>query len=262
VKNLYVSDLFLALEDLLHVSPDSHRAKIFANTLTGQLYQEILAKGLEDLRALPPEMIGGRPFAEELGQLDLLHDGFGGAFIEMMNGYLRIPTLSAARRAKVELLLREFATKGFGELRASYPDEAAMAKERQPKLAQYKEMLREFPLADGVTCYDLIRTQIESGITINQKMSERAKTEAEQGERSRAGAGKLRGSLLGTLTRCRAALSDEVKMKSSLPRNLDAQLFGYFDELDAKRAASQSQEKKLKVEEKPKSIESTVGNED
>ena len=169
MKNLYVSDLFLALEDLLQESPDSYRAKIFTNTLTGQLYQEILAKSLEDLRALPPELIGGRPFAEELGQLDLSHDGFGGAFIEIMTGYLRIPTLSVARRAKVELLLREFATKGFGELRASYPDEAAMARERQPKLAQYREVLREFPLADGGTCYDLVSAQIECGITINKR---------------------------------------------------------------------------------------------
>jgi hypothetical protein len=251
MKNLFLSDLYLALEDLLQGKTNNPRLKLFNGTMTGQLYSLILMNHLEALRGLPPELTGGRPFAEELGQFDFSHDGFGGAFIEMSAAYLRIPDLSTERRIKIETLVKEFATGGLGELTASYPDEAALAKTRQPKLAQYKDLLNEFPLADGRTFYHLVSAQIENGIALDKKMSERSSTEASQLEKSRSGAGRLRGSIIGTLTRCRSSLADELKLKTDLPRSLDAQIFGYFDELDAKRFASQNQDKKTKPEEKP-----------
>ena len=61
-------------------------------------------------------------------------------------------------------------------------------------------------------------------------MSERARVAAKTtGARSEAGT--LRTSTIGLISRARATLADELDAKPSLPRNLDALVFGYFDEL-------------------------------
>ena len=50
----------------------------------------------------------------------------------------------------------------------------------------------------------------------------------------------LRVSTIGLLGRARASLADELDAKAALPRNLDARIFGYFDELASMRGKSGS----------------------
>lgn len=46
----------------------------------------------------------------------------------------------------------------------------------------------------------------------------------------------LRARAIGIIGRCRSALADEATINESLPENLDALAFGYFDELAKTRA--------------------------
>ncbi|MGK3998472.1 hypothetical protein [Sorangium sp. So ce1024] len=61
---------------------------------------------------------------------------------------------------------------------------------------------------------------------------------ADMKEASRKGAGALRAATLGLLSRLRAGIADEVEHDPKLPPDLDAQVFGYLDELHVPRAAA------------------------
>ncbi len=60
------------------------------------------------------------------------------------------------------------------------------------------------------------------------------RADADTGARSKAG--KIRTSTLAVLGRFRGALGDEVEVNKALPRDLDAQVFGLFDQLAQMRA--------------------------
>jgi hypothetical protein len=233
MKNLTVGDLRLAIEDILDTTRP--RLAVLAATLTGALYIPILKKRLAALLALPEVRDPKRALAEELALTDVDHDGYGGAFWDMTGAYLRAPDTPEALKKSLVELREVFLKGGLAELKGSYAEEAFHAKERLGKLDQHKELLNSLPLASGKTLYAWVQSFLESGLKLDTLTSSRTYKEASESDGSRAAIGPLRGEILGTLSTLRAALEDERKDNSSLPENLEALVFGYLDELQAKR---------------------------
>lgn len=247
MQNLSLSDLFLGLGDLLREEAKNHRRASLLSTKSGRYYQEKLAKRYSDIVALPEKYRGGRPKSEELAEADHYHDGYGSAWQAVMRGYLRLPDLSPELRGQIESVLSTFGTDGLSEFKMAYADEARLAKERQPKLQEFETILRSFPVVGGKTLYDWVKSQIQYGISLDTLMSEQAKEEAEQGSREKAAA--LRSGTVGLLYRFRKELSEEIE-EDKRSSTLETDIFGYFDELDKKRASSRQE--KAKPSEPPK----------
>ena len=79
--------------------------------------------------------------------------------------------------------------------------------------------------------------------------------------KARKAASKLRSETVGLLNRLRAALADDIAVNPSLPRDLDAQLFGYFDVLEAQRKTANAANKAEAAGEEAPADQQTQGAE-
>jgi hypothetical protein len=104
---------------------------------------------------------------------------------------------------------------------------------RRGVLDGLKADLAEFPLAGGRTLYDWAESFVTEGEALDQLLSSRADVTANV--TSRAEAGALRSTVVGKLGNLRDALTDELEENDALPPNLEALIFGYFEELDRLR---------------------------
>ncbi len=226
---LSLSDLRLGLKDLFE-SKEKH--KLLLSTRAGALYEPMLKDKRQQIEALPPALTeAGRPLADELTAKDEEHDAWGSAIFFHTEGYLHVPGLDAKVRKAIDTV-RSAVIASRGTLRKSYPEEAAAAVARQKKLPALKADLAKLPVAGG-TLYDWVVKFTNAGLDLHTLLAGRGKTTAEtQGTAEDRGQSiVLRTETSGLLTRAREALADEAKANKSLPRNLDAQIFSYFDEL-------------------------------
>lgn len=250
MRLLTLLDLKLGLADLL----DKRRAAL-RGSAAGKNYEPMLAKKLEAIEALPPAILGGKALAAELDETDTEHDGLGAAIWHTTEAYYRSPRtspeiLDAAGRIRAEFIPTLL------DLQASYADEADAAIARKKTLSRHKADLKLFPVAEGETLLDWVTAFLDAGERLNTLLSERA----DMPQASRKGAGSLRSATIGLLNRLRAGLADELAHDPKLPRDLDARVFGYFDQLHGPRltAATQAKAKKKKDEakkEEPKKAE-------
>lgn len=228
LRLLTLSDLKLGLDDL---HGKRHQALILSST--GKSYEPMLAKRRDSIDALPAALVGGKPLSVELGEADGLHDGFGGAAWYMTESYFRNPRtptdqLDAARRIRAAFI------PAMADLTASYATEAGAAIKRKPALKTLEADLKMFPIAGGLTLLDWVSDFLAAGQSLHELLSSRADVD----EGGRKDASKIRSATIGLLNRCRAAIVDEVDDDPKLPRNLAQQVFAYFDELEAMRAAA------------------------
>lgn len=225
---LNLSDLKLGLDDL-----HDKREKSLVSSATGKSYEPMLSTRRTAINALPAALTGGKPLAVELGEADVLHDGIGISVWYMTESYFRNPNtptelLDAAKRIRAAFI------PALLELSASYASEAEAAIKRQPLLKTLKADLKMFPIAGGLTMYDWVSDFLAAGQSLHEMLSNRADVD----DTGRKDAGKLRTTTIGLLNRCRAALADEMDDNAKLPRNLDQQVFAYFDELETMRASA------------------------
>lgn len=231
--SVLLTDLKLALPDLL----DKKRA-LLEGTNTGKTYLPILADQLQAIDELPDTPQGGTPLAEELAERDAEHDAFGTAIWHMTEAYLRSPgagddVQAAAARVRAALIPAR------GELQATFVDEARRARDRKAALDGIKEDLKVFPIVGKKTLLDWANGYLDAGLALNDLLSQRADTPLD----SRAGAGPLRTKTIGILSRMRGALADEVASNKKLPRDLETQVFAYYDQMTAQRAAARKRGK-------------------
>lgn len=236
MRNLTINDLKLGLEELL--DPNKPRYAELSATKAFGVYGDDLKHKLKLLRGVSPEVPGvSRITTFEITETDQAHDGFGGAIYYTTESYLRAPDTPRELR-NTALELRDIFINNLAELRGSYADEASRAKARLPKLEEYKSKLEMFPIAGGKTLYDWAKSYINSGIKLDKLMSERSYVEAGQSDPARSAAGTLRAETISLLATMRLTIQYELTQNKSLPPNLDALLFGYFDELQLKRQAA------------------------
>ena len=225
---LNLSDLKLGLDDLY-----DKRHKALTSSTTGKSYEPMLGSRRTAIDVLPAALTGGKPLAVELGEADGTHDGLGSSIWYVLEGYLRNPSTPAEQLEAAKRIRAAFIP-ALGDLTASYATEAEAAIKRKPALKTLKADLKMFPIAGGLSLYDWVSDFLDAGQSLHELLSNRADVD----ESGRKDAGKLRGNTIGLLNRCRAALADEMDDNAKLPRNLDQQVFAYFDELESMRASS------------------------
>ncbi len=225
---LTLTSLNLGMHDLLEKRlSDLQRSK------AGQYYQPMLEEQRVAIDALPPALTGRVPLAAILDALDENHDGYGGAIHFTVEVYSRLPgvdpeTLAAAHRIRAAFI------PALAELGASYPTEADRAMDRKPLLVSMQADLQRFPIAGGGTLLDVATAFLDAGERIHSTLSDRA--DVPKGVRKEAA--RLRSTTVGMLGRLRADVVREVKKDSTLPRDLEARIFGYFDTLEAMQPAA------------------------
>jgi hypothetical protein len=129
-------------------------------------------------------------------------------------------------------------------LRDSYADEAEAAIRRKGELPQIEADLKAIPVAmGGSSLYDWATGFLGAGEKLSVLLSERA----DVATGGRAGAQKLRSETIALLNRARGAIADECATSSTLPHDLDAQIWAYFDELEKQRADAVARSRKPAV---------------
>ena len=236
MRSLTLGDMKLGLHDLL-----DKRSEALLSTQAGAMYAPMLAGRRKAIDALPPALTGGAPLADQLAAADEEHDGFGAAMWFLIEAYQRAPGSSAALIAAADRIRQGFIP-ALGDLQQSYATEADAALTRAPLLKSYKADLELFPVAGG-TLHDWAAGFLAAGTHLHDLLSDRADEASSPTRKDAAG---LRADALGLVSRLRAALADEVKHDKKLPRDLDAQLFGYLDQLAATRGAANAAKKAAK----------------
>lgn len=232
MRNLTTSDLYLGVRDLL-----AERKADLELSLVGQVYAPQLAARLVQLEALP-ERQTTRVHAGALAETDQQHDAFGDGIWLYTEAVLVTPGVSAKARAAAQRV-REAFVPNRSKLVDSYAEEAAQAKKNQPKLTELQADLQLLPVPDGKTMLDWALGFVEAGETLDKLLSDRSTTEAQAASKP---ATELRTTTIGLLRRLREALRDEVDANPALPRDLEARVFAYIDELSARRTKKKSDE--------------------
>jgi hypothetical protein len=234
MRSLLLSDLRLALPALL--DDDAER---LAQTHAGRLYAPRLALKREAIEALPPPVVAeGRLLVDELARADAEHDGFGAAIWHYTEAVRLAPGVSRQARAAARLI-REVFIPELALLTRSYATEAAHALGKRERIAAHEDALATLPVPGSRTLRAWVEGFVSRGERIEALMRARAeRTAAAVGERDRTAAGTLRVETIGLLGRLRAALADELADDPAHHARLDADLFGYIDQLAAARNES------------------------
>lgn len=229
MRHLNLGDLLLGLRNLA----TERKADLLLSS-TGKLYAKKFAKQQAQIEALPEAVRSGRPLAQQLGDKDDDHDGFGEAIYYFIEAILRLPTAppevkDAARRIRDAFVPR------LATLRASYADEAAAASRKRQALTTRQADLQSFgvPFPAGQTLYAWANSFVDAGEDLDKLLHDRSLA---SNDGLTPPAVKVRSATLGLLSRFRAALLDEVEEDPALPRDLEARIFSYFDQLEEMRA--------------------------
>lgn len=231
MRHITLGSLLLGLDDLL-----TKRSDALQSFDAGKASLKFLSGRRDKITALPAELTG-RPHADLLAATDARHDGFGGVVWFVTEAYLRHPGSTPDMIEAAKKIRAAFIT-SLDDLRARYVDEATAAKAHEPSLETLKAELEMFPMAGGQTLYECAVGFVEAGKRIDELLSDRADA------KDRRAATVLRGETLAKLNRLRNDLADALKDEPTLPADLDAQVFGYFDLLEKKDAEAAAEEKK------------------
>lgn len=244
MRHITLPALKIALADLFDRRIDALRA-----SSAGRTYEPLLHDKLARIEALPEAGGSGKPLADAMSETDEAHDGFGAAIWFLTEAYLRCPELSPDIRTSIEKIRATFIPE-LDLIRAPYADEVAAAIRHKNDLVTLESDLKAIPIAGGSTLFDWCSSFITKGEHLGALLSQRA----DMTSISRVEASKLRAATVGALGRMRATLADEMSFDTNLPADLDAQVFGYFDELDrmcAQAAAARKRPASILPPEEP-----------
>jgi hypothetical protein len=227
MRHLTLGDLKLGLNDLF----ETRKSHLYATEM-GKAYGALLEIKRAAINALPESLTSGRPLSDQLVETDAEHDGWGGALWHLTECILRLPSASPELKAKAIRIRAAFIAK-LGVLRDSWADEAAAADKNRPKAKDLEADMKSIPTPTGDTVEAWVLAFLGAGTKLGQLLSDRAVIEAaglEGGEIA-----SLRMTTIGLLGRFRTGIADEMAGRPDLPRNLDALIFGFFDELNDRR---------------------------
>lgn len=227
MRSLTVGNLILALDNLLDV-----KTALLLSTQIGQSYKPILEGKRNELKALPDSLKGKLPLAAEMGEVDDIHDDAGDSIWHICEAVKLSPIANAEAKGAAQRVQAALVPKRQ-VLRAPHADEAMAAKKNREKLSALEVDLKGIPYPGGKTAYDIALSYIEAGEKLDTLLQERANIKVNTALTEEAKA--LRQSTIKTLMNFRAALQDSVEGDAALPRNLEALVFGYFDELSERR---------------------------
>ena len=94
-----------------------------------------------------------------------------------------------------------------------------------------KSELEGIAIPNGMSLYQLIETYLHAGIELGELLSSRARTAVEEETKRTKQLNVIRAETVGLLHRFRKAIAQEVEVNDALPRDLEAQVFCFFDQL-------------------------------
>jgi hypothetical protein len=230
MHRLTLSDLKLGLGNLL----EGQTAALTASGI-GRTYGSLLAAKRDEIEALPAPLTEGLPLSGELAHVDGVHDALGTAIWHLLTAYAEHPRVPP-RVQDAAVRCREALIPSLGVLRRSYADEAAAALSRRAAISGMEPDLNLFPVADGKTLLDWALAYIDQGERLHGLLARREEAVAAVDGQARRRAAQLRAETAAILGHFRDALADETAADPSLPRDLDARIFGFFDQLAKRRA--------------------------
>lgn len=192
----------------------------------GQAYVPGIKNKIAQIDALP-DSLKSEPFADELSVWDDRHDAFHEAGEKYLDGALSCPSVSAEDKGFLSDIKANFMPSA-AERRAGYAEEADVARQRRGLLGNYETQLKAWTVAPGHTLYDWIEGMIGAGEKLHLLLGQRADMNA----KNRKDAMRLRGEALGMLRDLRRGIRSSVRDDASLPRDLEARLFGLMDTLE------------------------------
>lgn len=227
MRHLTLANLILGLDNLLDV-----KTALLASTQMGQSYKPVLEHKRSQLAALPESLKGKEPLTAEIAATDDVHDD-SGASLWYMSEAIRLSPLSTPEQKAAAERMQKALVPERNVLRAPHADEASAAKKNREKLSGLEADLKSIPYPGGKTAYDVALNYVEAGERLDTLLQDRANIKANTALNEQARA--LRQATLKTLNNLRSALRDEIEENQALPRNLEEQLFAYFDELEGRR---------------------------
>lgn len=231
MRTLLMSDLSLAL---LHLLDD--KSATLESTTAGQLYAPRLAAQRTAIAALPDLTAERRPLTDAITQTDARHDAYGSAIWHYIQSVLRTPDASPVDVEAAERIQEAFVPR-LSILQLSHATEAAQANQKRARIPERAEDLARFPVpGSSSTLAAWVEGFVSAGEALGELLAARSELIAAGG---RGGANRLRMETIGLLTRLRTALADEFADDPEGLREVDAELFGFIDELTARREQSQ-----------------------
>lgn len=239
MNDLSIRELREASSDLLE-----KRLASLARLPTGDYFKTAITEKLGAVAALP-DSITKLPLSELLKLLDKSHDQWARTIHFLLRAAEECPTMPESTAKTVELI-RERYMSGLNEIRDPYGVEAQRGRERAQKLPGDQAALTALATPDGRTLFDWVSNYVDAGKSIGGGLSGRADQLASSGDASQAG--KLRSELIGLYGELRAAIRLQLKAQADLPRTLEDDILGNFDELQ--RLAVQRRKKAQPPEDK------------
>jgi hypothetical protein len=174
-----------------------------------------------------------RPLAELLKETDFTHDTSERA-IHLISIALEPISLLPQNTRDFLVKVRETFAPSLSDINKSYEDEAALAKRRSSSLEAMKPELEAFKVGP-INLYILVSSYLDAGKKIDTLLSSRADTITDNESKRTKEVSVHRVQTIGLLNQFRAALIQEVAVDKSLPRDLEAKVFSYMDQIAGAR---------------------------
>lgn len=244
MKSLVIEDLITGLDDLFEKRADS---LVLADS--GKVYTKLLTKLQAGLLALPPEQ-RGLPLKELLKSADGRFDGWARGLHYLGLAIRSIPVASPALLKAAEAITNEVVP-SLDLTRQAYAREVSHAREVGNKQSELEPVLAPVPTPDARTLDAWVADMVTAGAEIGQLLSDRGDAMT-----SRGPAGALRMRTVGVLGQLRDHLALALEANPELPRTLDNDVFGMFDQLEGmavKREQSSQASETTKGDSQPPS---------
>lgn len=203
-----------------------NRADILRASVNAPMYLAAIDHDLAELDTIPGAYTEDAAIGAGLAAEDQRHDGYGAATWFRFESELRLPTLTAERRAALEAARADL-TPSLASFRATLARQAADTREKQPALERHRATLESLPTTDG-TVFDWVKQHIDAGLRIEALLAERALAEgASAGDRRRVVT--LRSHLVSLINAFRQALAQEADLRAEVPENAVAIVFSALD---------------------------------
>jgi hypothetical protein len=239
MANLLLSDLKLVLDDML----TKRKKAVLASHVGNKVYAKQLEDARKAIHALPAKLVTPVDTDDRLRATDALHDAHGRAIFYLTEAYVHAPAASPVIKA-ASARVRAFFIPKLAELQDDFVTEADRAAKRKKSIAEIEADLKTIPVAGGGTLHDWASEFVSHGITLSELLSAKAQSAApKNGSRAGRSSAHVRTKTLGLLKRFRIALRDEIAANPKLAKN-ETGVFGYYDELAARRAGKTKTAKK------------------
>lgn len=186
-------------------------------------------KRQRDALAAAPEPQKVLPRVERLRAEDQTSDAWGRAIHHLALALEACPTTSPTTREATNIVRQRYMT-GLSETRAAYAVEAGEAARKKQLLdADDQARLAAVPAPNGETLLAWVEHYIAAGMALGVTLSGRADDLAVATPEANAGA--QRSELIGLLGTLRADIRLALRVDPALPRTLEADVLGLFDEM-------------------------------